>query len=539
MSNEVDNVSNETTPTVGTPVTPVETPVAPVETPVTPVETPVVPTTPVDSSVIGGASEPNSSNAKNKMPMIIGGIVALLAIVLGGLYFYFGSAKVIMTNVVSKVFDGASDMVDNEFDFDIEKNTISMSGDLGIDTNIDAIKDFSKEKVGFNFGLDYKNKKIEAGASLTENKKELINAMVYMLNKKMYLKIDGIDKLIDMGKEFDFDEAFDLEDFQESMDEMNFSREDVTKLIEHAKDITIASIDMDAIEKSSDTIKIDGKETKVNKLTYNLNSKNAEKFIKNIINNMREDDEFIKILAKMTDSKSSDIKSSLKDASKDIGDVPDLGKLYIYTKGLTNSFAGAELKVDGATIRITEGKDSTDFEVKADEVSIKLSVKEYSDEKMDIDYSINIKEMKFNGNVLVTCKETKKNNYDGKIQFSYNDSSKNKLTVTMNYKMVIDAKIADVNTKKAVDVEDLTTSDQKKLEEIIKNIEKSDIYELVDDLTSTIGGSSSSSYYYDDDDYDWDYDYSDYYTNDDNDDSYLNDDDSTFNFDDDDLDFGF
>ena len=453
---------------------------------------------------------------KNKKKLIpfLAVLLVVVVILIGGFYYYFSAPSRIVTNIINNAYSKFSKQL-NRYDFDIENDPFKISGDLVIDTNIDELKDLKKETINYTLGVDYKNEKLEGGLALKEGKNKIIDVMGYILGDTAYISLeDDYDKLIKIDDEdMDFEDVFDL-------DMPDITTDDIDYIAKEFKDILIASINMDEITKESTTIKLDGKSQKVNKLTYKLDEENVEEFVNNFIDKTLDNEKLLKKLSELTDTDVEDIEEYFEDSRDD--DFEDIGKLNIYTKGITNKLVKIEFKTEDVIFEAEVQKNATvvTFRPTEGEEKIVFTINEYSDEEINVDFLFNIDGEKVSGNITVTSKETKKNNYEGKISYSmkYDDY---KLSITSNYKLELNAKIADINTKNAVSVDDIDVDEFEKIgEDILERLEDSNLADLIEEISNTVYSSNVTvdtrydyyddeiyDSYDDDDDYDFDWDY--------------------------------
>jgi hypothetical protein len=407
------------------------------------------------------------------IPLIIV-LLVVVAILAGGFYYYFSTPSRIITNIINSAYNNYTMLADKSSDFDYEKDTILVNGDLTIDTNYDGLEDLKDEKIAYSFGVDYANKKLEFGGSLTEDKKVILDAILYLIDDEAYISLkDDYSKVIKLdSSNYNFEDLFNIEKSDISIDDINY-------IVKEFKDILIESIDMNEFKKSSDTIKLDGKSQKVNKLTYKLDSENIESLIDNLVNNILDNDDLLDKLSKISDEDVDDIKDSLKELKNN--DFEDLGKLNIYTKGFTNKFVKLELKTDDGKAGITVNKENTEIYIKDDETNISLTINEYSEEAINIDYSISENNAKVSGNLTVTSKEMKNNKTEGTISFNIN-YDKYKASIKSNYTAEVGASIADIDTSKSVKFSKIDSDDLEGLYNTLLNrFEDSNIYSIIED----------------------------------------------------------
>ena len=451
------------------------------------------PTTPVDTTV--------KKSKKNKILLILAVVLVVLGLAFGGFLFYNGRPKKIVTNIINQLYKDYDKAINNTLDFDPLKDAYRIDGNLTIDTNIEGFETLNKEKVGFTIGMDYPNNKIEAGASLTESGDTLVDAMLYIIKDTVYATLgDDYKKTINLGSDDEISEMFNIEE----LEDINISKDDINYMVKAYKDILIDSIDEKDLTKSTDTIEIDGKDVKVNKVTYKLNSKRLEKLTKNIIQGTIDDKELLKKISNLTDTDVDELKDELKDAKDDVEIAEDVNvTVNFYTKGITNSYVGMEIKFDddNKMSAIKQNKDETIVKIEADGLIIEIDIKENTDEKFDADFKVKAGGETVSGSLTATSKKTKDDNYKGSLSFSlkYDDY---KFKLDLDYKLELNANIANIDTKNAVDYETNTEEIDAVLNKIAEKLQKSNIYSIIEGLEDLYGSNTTYNY-----DYDYDYDY--------------------------------
>ena len=419
-------------------------------------------------------------------------VVILVAIVIGigGFYYYFSTPKKIVTTVINDAYANYDKMINEGMDFNLGKDSFKLKGNLVIDTNVPGFEKLKNDKLNFTLGSDFKNEKLETDASLVEGKTTILDAMIYVINNKTYLSLgDDYKNLIDLGENEGFAEAFDIKD-------VDFNKDDINYIVEAYKDILINAIDYSEIEKSSDKIEIDGKDTKVTKLTYKLNSKNLEKLSKNVIDGTLNNDKLLSTIAKLSEIDKKELKEELKDSKKDIKVDEDAKlTLNIYTKGFTNKFAGLDLKADEFEMNVVKNEDATNIKMEVEGFKVELNVKEYSTEKADIDFVVTAAGQKIKGSLVATSKNKDKDTNEGSFKFNvkYEDY---KFNIDMNYTLEKNAKVADVDTKTAVTSEKAAKDLEKVETKIMTRIQKSNIYEIIEGLSSLYSPTATYNYNY-------------------------------------------
>lgn len=417
-----------------------------------------------------------TSKKGNKIIPIVAVVLVVVALFAGGFYYYFNKTDKIVTNVINKAFNKINDSIDEIENFDYNKDTALVNGSLKIDTNIDGLEDLKNEKFDYTFGMDYKNRKLELGAALTENETKIIDALLYFINDKAYVSLkDDYKKIINIDDEiFNFDDIFKIEN-------VNFNKDDLNYITKEFKKILIDSIEMKKLTKSSSNIKLNGKSTKVTKISYNLNEKNTKKFIENIIDNILDNDELIKKLSKISDMSVSNIEDTLKDAKNE--DIEAIGTLNLYTKGFTNEFAKLELINNNAEFGIINNNYNTVIYVKDNDANLEITVNENTKNKLSIDYLYKESNAKVDGTIKITNKEISESKNEGSIELSVN-YDKYKVNLELDYKSEIGASIANFDETNTVKLSEMTPTEIDNLyAKLFNKLIKSNMYEIIKNIS--------------------------------------------------------
>lgn len=415
----------------------------------------------------------------NKIIPIVAVVLVVIALFAGGFYYYFNKTDKIVTNIINKAFNEINDSIDKIEKFDYNNDTALVNGSLKIDTNIDGLEDLKNEKFDYTFGMDYKNKKLELGAALTESDKKIIDALLYFVNDKAYISLkDDYKKIINIDNEdFDFDKIFKIED-------ININKDDLKFVSKEFKNILIDSIEMKKLNKSNSTIKLNGKSTKVTKISYNLNDDNTKKLVENIIDNILDNDELLKKLSKISDTSVSDIEETLEDAKSE--DIEGIGKLNLYTKGFTNEFAKLELISNDSKFGIINNDDNTVLYAKDNETNFEISINENTDNKLSIDYEFKENNAKVDGTIKISNKEINKKENEGSIELTVN-YDKYKVAIDLDYNSKIGAKIADFDESKSVKLSEMTSTDLNDLyTKIMNKLNNSNMADIINDVSSSL-----------------------------------------------------
>ena len=394
---------------------------------------------------------------KNKLPIIIAVIAVLL--IVGGLVVHFFIGPKVQKEVLSdpkNVYDTTITNLSKEInkainDANYEKVIFDLT--LSLDSDIEMLKDYIGYEYGIRLGVDPKNELLELGANVKKDNELSLNA--YYKNKKLYANLSTYQELIDLGEVdmSDFEDLLkELEDLKAEIEELNLSKDDINYLVTKFSSLIIDSIDTSKLTQEEETIKIKDEEIKVTSNKYLIDYENAQRTIKFITQELAKDDKVLEILAKISGEEKDVIKENLlkePEENTEIDEETKNQKIYvsIYTHGNKNDIIGYSLKegnnelhyyslsgnfeilyakesydyetekdvVQKFIVTGTKNNDVTDVVINVDETKLaELSVREFSAEKVDFDYTIILdKEVEIKGYVKYSANANgKKDKYN-------------------------------------------------------------------------------------------------------------------------------
>ena len=441
--------------------------------------------TSISSPSVGVDEKPK----KNFVGPIIG-IIAVLLIV-GGVYlrFFSNNNHKIVKDLINNAYDKLEGLTITK-DTDVIDESILVSGDLTVSTNIPGLESLSQDKLSYALGIDYPNNKMEMNAILSENGKSIFDVAMYILDNAGYVSFkDDYEKLI----------KFDIDDVNEIFSTTSSSKltdDDLKYLTKAYKDILIKSLKGSDFEKSSSTILLDGKETKVTKLTYNMTGSKLQNLNNDIIYETLKDSKLLEILAKATDSSIDDVKELLEMSKMDGNyDSDEHVAFDIYTRGRNNEFVGMDIQ---GIITIRKNSDNLTISAGMGSEKITIVFKNIDDNTGIIEFNASIDGSEISGSLKFTFKDVSDKKSEGSIVFdlTYDEVQ---LTITNNFTVVTGAVIADIDTSNSIDYESLTVQDENKIMDSIEkrfmnsNLYKSFVGTTSSSYSNSYSGSSSSS----------------------------------------------
>ena len=415
---------------------------------------------------------------RKKLPIIIVLIVIVLfGVAAGGYYFYANRTETIVTAVVNDLYGKFENSISEVENFDVSKESMLLNADMSFKTNIAQLKSLENVELNLNFGMDFKNKKIESGVTLSEDSKELIEVLGYILNDNIYVSFkDDYPSLINIG----------TTNLSELFTKSDVNIDDIKYLMKEYKNILLKSINMDDFEKSSATITLNGKEESVTKLTYVFDASKQKALTKNIMNNAAEDNEFIDRFSKVTGTSSSELKSTFKDTS-----ILDSEELYtepmtlsLYIKGLSPELVGADITNADNDIQVRINDKDTVVKLKTMTQDMTITIKEENNiTKLNMQTQLNGKD--FNLDTEITKNKKDDKNYDGLVKLIASYDNQN-FEADIDYKITMGAKISDIDVSKAKSVNSITQIELDNLQQkIYTKLQKSKLFNMVMSLTQS------------------------------------------------------
>ena len=429
-----------------------------------------------------------------KIALWLVGILLILAIGVGVYYFkFFNTPKRLFETSINTLYNNASKKLEKLNIINIQDNTLSL------DTTIN-FSDSNKSVLGnydYNFRLDYDkpNKKIYGEIAALKKNSKIISANLLANSQKAYVSIpETFNKVFDLGS---------TEEFWKMLDEIKtISGEDYSYLLTFVKNSLINSL------KDSDFTTT--KDANNKKTTLKLTKERQKEIVNSIIYNILNDQKAKTIMAKILDESEADLASYLNNAVKD-AEFNDY-EISIYTNWLTNNKIVQasikennqeifNLKVNKDTYTIDLSSYSVDFfdESKVTKTTINivikkennkyiitissegkeyatLTVNEYNDNKIDLDYVIKINETTETNNTITgkftyaITKSEQNTNIKASLNVNY-DKENYTLNVDTNLKNTVN--IPNINTNNVTTFDDLTDED---LTQIQNNLTKNNFF---------------------------------------------------------------
>lgn len=386
--------------------------------------------------------ELKSANRGSIAPIVV---VIFVIIALLGLAFFGGKYYLASRNNI-KIF---MNNYFNELEDNIGKNN-STSGSLSLNVNGDTTD--KEEKIfkilnnldfSMNYGIDTKENITNIDISTNYYGDKLININTYIEDNNIYLSSSDL-----------YSKYIKIENKKEDNSEKKSMTNDDYKVIINSISTAVSeSLKEEYFTKN--WVKLDGKS--VNKVELLLNNNNIKIINENIINNLKNNNNFIDSFGKLIGKKTMEVKELLDKEIKEVNsnEYSDI-KISLYTK--ITKFVKLE---------ITSGEDK---------IAVKSNDKGYSFEIVDSEDNNT-----YNGTIEI-------NNNSDSTTYNVNVKDSNNLEIKINNTINKTTKIEKKDVSNSVLLEDIT---EKEYEDIINKISNNKafnkIYEDISNSNIEIG----------------------------------------------------
>ena len=390
---------------------------------------------------------------KHKALKIILAILLIAGLITGAYFLYqykFSNPKTIVTNIITK----ANDKIKESFSQKEDNNNYKIDGLIKLNTNIkdetlELLKDidlqFSSE---INLKESFGN--IEINTKYKSDK--LLDFNVYYEKNLIYLLLkDVYDKYIK------FDTKSSEENLPSNVSPITLNTEDGKIIVNALMNSLNKEIDTLDFKKTDTNITIANKKIDVINNYIELKDKEVNNFIKGIVNNLKNNQEFMKVLDKLTNNSA---KEYIQELEKGLEEEVFRGiyKINFYTdKGIFHK--------NLISVRQT---------IVVDEVTMNFNVDKISDDEILISIATN---------ELTYSLKIKKNNSAININLNINvDGEYIELEVNLNYEKIKEVLKPDLSNSK--DVNELTEEENNEI--VNKLAENKTLVKLIEKI-NTLG----------------------------------------------------
>lgn len=440
----------------------------------------------------------------NKKGLIV--TICAAAILIIGLVFAYTkllNPKSVFVKTVNKGYDKLEKKLDKYLSNSKEERAILLSGDFKFSMDADEnlvdedskkmFEEFAKLKLSEKIGIDTKNKEMLMNYRYTYDNEDIFNIGAYVKNEKMFIELKNVyDKYIE----------YPMNKVSTGDKKSNIEKDDIKYFLSKTKDAIVNNMKSKDFKQSGEKIKTDKKTIKTTKITYGLSEKSATELALNFYKTVYKDSKYIKILAKMSDAKESEIKKNIKESIDSTEEVVKEGKLNkdvkvrfgVLVKGITKKHVGFIFETtdkaklvyykNGKNVEFRlskEDKDVLKSSTKDDKTVITLVANNGQELEINVDksvkgnittyeYELSAQGARLSGKVVIDkVKENKDGSGETKISADISMMGLITFKVTGNFKVEFVDKLNLPDTSNSIKYENLTESDLEKINEKMSN----------------------------------------------------------------------
>lgn len=439
-------------------------------------------------------------------------VVLLLAIVcIAGFvgYKYFSSNP---TEIIKIVLNNAYEDFSTELKkygntsnngVDLFNESFRMSGSLQFKD--EKHKGIEKEKINYFIGLDYKNKRAEMGANLTKENDKLVDINLFNKDDYLYMTSDTMFKNKYNLGEYKFNSLFESVQFDGELNSAeSLSIEEIDFVVKELKDALVDALDDEKMKMSKETIDLNGKSVKTDKISYEIDYAAYVRVNNALIDSILTRDALLEKLAKMMSMDKASFKQQLENArlSKS-GNSDEYGKVFfiLNTVGVGHEVVKASF-TDGISsmymlcsddkvqfiyddivsktkteVQISKKDERYEFIIYVNNKEILLlNIKEMSEDLFDMDYVYDYESSNLKGNVKVISKKKDGRTSNSTIDFSVRGMMSGEIVdydITLDMQVDYGVEIAKDNLSNAIKTESLTDEDNQQMFERLMKLQNS------------------------------------------------------------------
>ena len=407
-------------------------------------------------------NEGKKKNTGFNITLVILGLLIVLGIILGILWFVKGSTKNVYYQAIDNLADNAVVNIENieeELNKPLGVNA-SISANLTTsDINMKTLANLlNKMKINMNIELDYNNKLSNITYDIKYNNDSLVKADLILNNNNAYLDLNNLyNKVIKLPDDTGIDYIWQNNNF-----------DSYKTIVKEMANIIKASLKEDYFT-VKDT-KVNNVNTKVYILT--LTGKDMYNFKLDIINNMLDNQNLINALNTIT---KTDIKQNIESIKNNITETNDTFTSEIYINKSTHKLENAIIKINNGTIELNKtDTDKFDIILDSNDNRVNLGYIIISDNN----FTISLKDT----GVDITIETKKENNKDivnlnfeaygtyiklnlerqdktGKVTMTLSNDNNFNLTLNMDYTLNQINKVTSKNVSNYIELNQMTEND--------------------------------------------------------------------------------
>lgn len=290
----------------------------------------------------------NNKNPKNKKFLKVLLVIFIFGLLVISGYFVFEKFINNPYNVYKNAITYGYEYLDNKIkdvnsknlDYDKNKDILSTSGTLSINTNL--MKELKDYEFKYKLGIDLDKEMIDTNLLINQNSKKIIDFEGYLRDKKILLNLkDVYNKYLQVSDVSSFLNIDGIKEFSFDYNILN----DITKIVSNT---LIKNLDKNKMSTEKTKLKVQNNNLSVISNNYTLSALDVKKIYQDIINNIINDNKVIDSLADTFNLRKAEIKEvleSLKDNEMILNNLKEI-EFKIYTNGITNKVVGGKVLFD-------------------------------------------------------------------------------------------------------------------------------------------------------------------------------------------------
>ena len=423
----------------------------------------VVPTVENSAEVVPPISEGKKKKTGLTITLVILGILIVVGIVLGVLWFLNGgSTKNVYYQAIDNLASNAITNINNieqELDKPIGINANISANMTTSDSSMQTLASLlNKMNINMDMEMDYNNKVSNMTYDIKYNNGSLIKADLVLNNENAFLDLNNLyDKTIKLPTNSEIDNIWQTYDF-----------ESYKTVIKEMASILKVSLKEDYFTTRND--KINNINTKVYVLT--LSGKDMYNLEIDILNNMLKNQNLLSALNNLA---GSDVKETLENIKSNVTETESAFISEIYLNKITAKIEKMTFKVDNSALEFDKtGEDTFDIVLNNDgnkmiignailkENNTTISLKDTGvDITIEFKNENNAEIVNLNFEVYGTYMKLnlERQEENGKVGITLNDDNNNKLTLNVDYSLKNISKVTSKNISNYVELDKMTDND--------------------------------------------------------------------------------
>lgn len=367
-----------------------------------------------------------------------------------------------------------------KLNYNVEEDSIVSSGSFNIHTDIKGLDSFNNYNYDYKFNLNLKDEALDGNLIFKKGNTSFIDLKSYLRDNKIYILEKNIyNNLLEVGS--NSGNLFSLN--------FNYNYEDILNIMNSIRNTFIRELNEKNLTKEKTKININEKSLKVTNNILTLNKDEIEVLIKNILEDLIENNEALKSISNLTNISRKDLVSTLKELKNDENltvDIKEL-KINIYTEGLANNFKGIKFIIDkNEVFSYLNHETNSILNIRAGDLGLKLSfdnnksniIVNYDDvpifnadltkenDKTDMEFEANIEVndeiLEAKGTAQYELKRIGDKRQTFKLSGNVNtniNNEKSSFKIELNNMTQIGGKVQDIDVSNALNIENLTLKD--------------------------------------------------------------------------------